>query len=129
MMKGKANLSFCNNAGSLSRTDCCISWTILLGRRRDGGRMNKVAFISHLSVIQPQNMNSCLCFWVLYMWEQMASSVPQTSASRRKTQGAERIGTWDQHAGFVFELVGAYIEQAPEAVARTSNRLMLSCVI
>ena len=69
MMKGKANPSFCNNAGSLSRTDCCISWIILLGRRRDGGRMNKVAFIFHLSVIQPQNINSCFCFWVLYMWE------------------------------------------------------------
>ena len=37
------------------------------------------------------------------------------------------IGTWDQHAGFVFlDLVGAFIEQAPEAVARTSDRLVLS---
>lgn len=66
----------------------------------------------------------------VYVGAKWASSVPQTSASRREDSGCRVIGTWDQHAGFVFlELVGAYIEQAPEAVARTSNRLMLSCVI
>ena len=88
MMKGKVNISFCNNAGSLTRTDCCISWIILLVRRRDGGRMNKVAFIFHLSVIQPQNINSCLGFWVLYMWEQNGLPLcPTHQHQERKTQG------------------------------------------
>ena len=64
------------------------------------------------------------------MGAKWASSVPQTSASRREDSGYRVIGTWGQYAGFVFlDLVGAYIEQAPEAVARTSNRLILSCVI
>ena len=64
------------------------------------------------------------------MGAKWASSVPQTSASRREDSGYRVIGTWGQHAGFVFlDLVGAYIEQTPEAVARTSNRLILSCVI
>lgn len=102
VMKGKANLSFCNNAGSLSRTDCCISWTILLGRRRDGGRMNKVAFISHLSVIQPQRHELCLCFWVLCVGAKWASSVPQTSASRRGRLRVQSDRHMGQHAGLCF---------------------------